>query len=312
MGMKYTVTENRLRYAVRHALLNSGHNKWTLNEGFISMFFGALSNAYKDLASQYKQDQQREVAAKFLLTRKNLVAAIGAEMEAKGLSSQRGGMGSDKGQFSQYRGFAEYDWSDKESNTVITEVMTNRMNESLPRATRTINAVAAMPAIPGITKDGQSPVSDSKDEGEQADAIKKEAQTQNKTIDDAAQAVTFPFGDIATLFSGTSTYDDLEMLIKDAGFGFTPVDFLHKVKHIDTIVRNANYGSAKFPPEISSLVKKACLTLRRDAETGLSKYEKQGNYKEMSPLALPSEAIQGKAAPQTGGESAEGSETTEK
>ena len=299
MGMKYTITERTVRKAVREAIRKSPRDNWTLNENFLSMFFNALAGALDNLKGQYEQDQAVARGAIMAERHKSFLTAARMALSKEGLQSQYGGGDS----VLDFEGFKTFDWQNEQASQIIIDLLQRRLNEKVPTAASLIRRVADLPAIPGLSADGQSSAEGTDSVKAQTQTIEDKAKEQVEIINKAAEAVTMPFADIGTVSeSDDKMYNDLSQLLEsgDGAWGVTAVDFLHKVKHINTIAAQNQYG-AGIDPKLSGPIKDACLKLSQAAEVGLAKYAKQGNYQpSIAWSAKPSDLIQKKAASASG------------
>jgi len=295
MGMKYTITESTVRKAVREAVKKSPKNDWVINENFLSMFFNALAGALDNLKNKFEEDSKIATGAIMAERHKGFLTAARLALSKEGLQSQYGGGDPVLG----YEGFQTFDWQNEQASNVIVELLQRRLNEKVPAAVALIGKVAALPAIPGLSEDGQSSAEDSKSVKDQTQTIEQKAKEQASIISQASEAVTMPFADIGTICEGDEKlYGDMTQLLNsgDGSFGVTAVDFLHKVRHIDTVVGNNRYG-ANVDPRIVEPIKNACIKLKQAADAGLTKYANQGNYQtSIAWAAKPSDLIQKKAS----------------
>jgi hypothetical protein len=279
--MMYRVTENTVRKAVRKALRESPEGDWTLNEGFISMFFSALSSTLDELKNQYELDSQNERNAIGLEMFGKITNAIKEKLDKRGLLDKQESWNWD---------FEKIEWDNDEVVNVIAEVLGSRVAQDLPGAVKAIQTVSKLPAMPGLDANGKPKKQDNKED--QKESIEADYKSHAAVIKKATKDVARLYEDIATVTSGLPEGAALESMLESTqgAFGSTAVDFLHKMKSVDTVMSKAGYIKEK-SKTLGAVIEKACKGLSDATRPGLENYKKQGNYKDgiaenASPSAL--------------------------
>jgi len=279
--MMYRVTENTVRKAVRRALRESPSSKWTINEGFISMFFNALSSTLDELKNQYEIDSQNEKRAVGLEMFGKITNAIKEKLEKKGLLDR---------QESWNWSFETVEWDNDEVVNVIAEVLSSRVDQDMPTALKAIQEVSRLPAMPGLDANGKPVKQDSKED--QKSSIESDYKSHAAVIKKATKEVARLYEDIATVASNLPEGAALESMLESTqgAFGSTAVDFLHKMKSVNTVMSKAGYLKDK-SDNLGAVIERACKGLSDAARPGLENYKKQGSYKDgiaenASPSAL--------------------------
>jgi hypothetical protein len=282
MGMKYRVTESTVRKAVREAILMSPSDRWTLNEGFISMFFNALANTLDDLKGQYEIDSQKERSAVHLEMFGKITNAIREKLEKSGAINRQ-----DSWNFS----LENLDWDNDEIVEVVAGVLEARVNQDLPAAVKAIQEVSRLPAMPGLDEKGKPKKQENQED--QKSSIEADYKTQAEVIKKATKDVARIYEDIAVVTSSQPEAGALEAMLESTkgAFGSTAVDFLHKMKSVDTVMSKTGYLKQK-SDRLGSVIEAACKSLSNATKPGLDKYKSQGNYKDgIAETASPSSLI---------------------
>ena len=300
MGMKYLISESKVRKAVRTALRNSPQDGWTINEGFIESFFDAIANSLGDLRRQYETQQTIEVNAKMRASRASLIDAIDAKIESDGIKKRSM---NDPAYLDRDRAFTRYNWGDQEITNIVIELLSVRLASSSMNSVSQIEKVAQLPPIPGLSSSGSSPSKKETDPAKQEEAVDAESKAHVETIRLATDVVTKTLGDIVTIMtSDQAVSEQLNQLVAQAGFGVTAVDFLHKIAKFDEIIKSVQYGS-KFEKRLGPIIMPVSQRLAQAASRGLSKYAEQNNYKSgIAFNALPSDLLKTAATKKSGQE----------